>query len=278
MTLLAQCDLKGADAWPVACECAFLGDPTMLDDLKAGLKIHNIIALIYGDSINGFLSRQEFKRLSKSIDENHWRYHACKKVAYGSFYGMAPLKMSEGILKDSYSKGGEPVYVAPEICAEIQRVAVFTRYPGIKKRFKWYEEMLLSTGRLVTEIGHVRTFHGRKSDWKGGVRVVNQDTLREALATKPQIITTHMIKRACHRAWYDPENYNEDGSLKMRILLTVHDSKIDALDESEKEFCRIKSRQWFDNPITIMGIMVTIPFSGQISRSWAMRKDETDDI
>lgn len=274
MTLLAQCDLKGADAWTVACECASLGDPTMLDDLKAGLKIHNIVALIYEDSKCAAFDRCDFKVASKSIDENHWRYHACKKVVYETFYGASPNKMMEGILKDSYSKGNEPVYVAPSICDEIQKVAVFTRYPGIRKRFKWYENMLLSTGQLVTEIGHVRTFHGRKADWKGGVRSINQDTLREALAEKPQLVTTHMAKRALHNCWYDTENYNDDGSLKVRPLLTVHDSGIFAFEESLKEFARAKLKAWWNNPVTISDIEVTIPFSGTFGRDWSMKECE----
>jgi hypothetical protein len=273
-TLQAQCDLKGADAWTVACECAALGDPTMLDDLKAGLKIHNITALIYEDSDYARGSRDYLKEHSKFIDENHWRYHACKKVTYGSFYGMAPQKMSEGILKDSYSKGGEPVWVDPKLCAEIQQVAVFTRYPGIKRRFKWYENILLSTGRLATPGGHIRTFQGRKADWKGGVRSVNQDTLREALATLPQWVTTWSVKKAIHRAWYDRENYNADGSLKVRILLTVHDSLLSALDSSLKEWAKGKLREWFANEVEISGIRVTIPFSGTLGADWGMKECE----
>jgi hypothetical protein len=273
-TLMAQCDLKGADAWTVACECASLGDPIMLDDLKAGLKIHNVVALIYEDRDNATLDRPAFKGFSKFIDENHWRYHACKKVTYGSFYGMQSQKMMEGILKDSYGKGGVPVYVAPKICDEIQQVAVFTRYPGIKLRFKYYEKMLLNEGRLVTETGHVRTFQGRKADWKGGVRVVNADTHREALATEPQLMTTYVNNLAIRNCWYDEENYKEDGSLRVRPLLTVHDSGIYALDEEDKEFAKVKLRQWYTNEITIAGIKVTIPFSGTIGTDWSMKESE----
>lgn len=271
MTLLAQCDLKGADAWTVACECAALGDPTMLDDLKAGLKIHNIVALIYEDATNANLDRAALKFASKSIDENHWRYKACKQICYGSFYGMASQKMMEGILRNSYGTSGEPVYVGSKICEEIQQLAVFTRYPGIRKRFKWYENMLLTTGSLITEIGHERTFHGRKSEWKGGCRVVNQDTLREALSTKPQLITTYVNNLALRNCWYDTENYRDDGLLRIRPLLTVHDSSIFALSEDDKEFAWAKFLNYYNNPVTIMGITITIPFSGTIGRDWSMQ-------
>lgn len=577
MTLLAQCDLKGADAWTVACECASLGDPTMLDDLKAGLKIHNITALIYENSANASLDRPALKLASKSIDENHWRYKACKQVCYGcytkghevltpdgwikiedltpgvkimvygnqnrcawfeapsrltafpytgtlynfeghsyssevtgdhkipyttnqipkhclaaemavrkacdlptaayfeagkqpvfypelvaafqadgsknkkghitfgfrkrrkvdrvchfldvwripyrkylygkdwritisdklhrehitkwgksasaqmltwtpecldrflnelehwdghrqgaivsvssvdknhlewldtllhlrgrngcmeprsytsgfgstvwrlhlnhrtyadrasmevttrevidepvycptvstgfimvrrkgkiyasgnSFYGMAPQKMMEGILKMSYGTSGIPVYVSPKICDEIQRLAVFTRYPGIKLRFKHYETMLLNEGRLVSEIGHIRTFQGRKADWKGGVRVVNADTHREALATKPQLVTTYVNNLALRNCWYDQENYRDNGSLRVRPLLTVHDSGIYALDEEDKEFAKVKLPVWYANEITIAGVKVTIPYSGTIGVDWGMKESE----
>lgn len=275
--LLAQCDLKGADSWTIACHCAALGDPTMLDDLRAGMKIQSILVLLYerGEGVNA-LDRGELKSLcTTTVNGDSWQYHACKMVLYGSSYGMAPDKMSEGILKNSYKDDGQPVYVPPATCKDIQERAMFVRYPGIRLWHKeWEKELIHGHGQLRSSVGHIRTFHGRKWDWQGGVRVVNRETQREALASEPQLITTYCIKLAQERCWYDEANRNDDDSLKVRPLLTVHDSFISRFDESLKEFARVKLHEWFDNPVTIAGITVTIPFAGTFGRGWDMKEGE----
>jgi hypothetical protein len=209
------------------------------------------------------------------VDGEGWLYHACKAVVYGSSYGMAADKMSVGLLTTSYKNGGLPVYVNPKLCQDIQEKAFFIRYPGIKLWHKEWEHILVyGKGQLTTSGGHVRTFHGRKWDWQGGMKVVNRETHREALASEPQWVTTFCIKLAQERCYYDPENRREDGGLKIRPLLTVHDSILARFDASDKLFARTKLCQWLDNPVAIAGITVTIPFSGTIGRSWDMKESE----
>jgi hypothetical protein len=41
---IGKCDLKGADGWTIGAYMAMLGDSTMLEDLKFGLKPAQIVA------------------------------------------------------------------------------------------------------------------------------------------------------------------------------------------------------------------------------------------
>lgn len=279
--LLAQADLRGADSWTVAAWCTALGDPTMLDDLKAGMKIQSILVLLYNAKddaerirINR-LSRDELKQLCKQVDEERWDYHACKRILYGSAYQMRPEKMSVQLASDSYKKDGVPLFVSPATCQSIQERAFFVRYPGVRFWHRHWEKKLIAGGSvLATSFGHAHTFQGRKTEYKAGRLAANQDTLRELLATEPQLVTTYATKKAMERCWYDPENQREDGGLRVELLLTVHDSVLFQFKQEDKEWARRKIKQWFDNEVVIAGIPVKIPFSGTIGKDWGMKEAE----
>lgn len=280
--LLAQADLRGADSWTVAAWCAALGDPTMLDDLKAGMKIQSILVLLYNARddaerihINR-LSREELKVLCKQVDEERWDYHASKRVLYGSSYGMRPEKMSVQLASDSYKKDGTPLFVSPATCQSIQERAFFVRYPGVRYWHRhWERKLVIGESVLAASFGHAHIFQGRKTEYKAGRVVANQDTLRELLATEPQLVTTYATKKAMECCWYDPENRREDGGLRVELLLTVHDSVIFQFKQEDKEWARRKIKQWFDNEVVIAGIPIKIPFSGTIGKDWGMEDAET---
>ena len=108
-----ECDLSGADGWTVAAHCAACGDPTMLNDLRAGVKIANNIALahMHGGKVLQW-SREALRQAASEVDKSGWLYFASKRVQHGSNYGMGGKTMSDQILKDSYKLFGEPVFVA----------------------------------------------------------------------------------------------------------------------------------------------------------------------
>lgn len=266
---IGQLDLRGADGWGVAAECAQLGDSTMLLDLQAGIKPANIIALIYehGPSINK-LSREELLVRQKSVAKDSWIYIASKKVLYGGCYLMSPPGMSKTLLKDSYKETGVPVFVRPKKCKEIQEQALFLRYPGIKR---WHESAgrrMMADGRIVTSLGWSRSFFGRKSD----MGKPNRQTLGEWLGTVPQFYTTTAIKLAMMRLWDDSTNRHEDCSLRVELLHTVHDSLNPQWQVAEHDYARGKLVEWFQNPITIAGTALTIPASGTYGLSWGDQK------
>lgn len=255
-------DLSGADGWTIACECAVLGDTTMLDDLRFGLKPAQLVALLYQHgSVANTWTRSELKAKLPGIKDPPWLYLACKRVIWGTCYGMGELKMSEQILEDSFDPdgGATPVYVEPKTCRALQTL-VHARYPGIRRRQERIRMLLARDGYLEFANGSRRTFFGRKDD---------NATLREAYGAHPQVVTTWVTSLGWHRLWFDRENRSDGREPIVQPLFLVHDSLIGQWPIVQRDWAIPKLRAWFDNPITIAGTTVTIPYSGHYGPSWA---------
>lgn len=251
--LMAQCDLKGADGWTVACWSAALGDPTMLMDLQNGIKPAQLLArgLEAGDGIMRETRLEVLRAECAKVGKSDWRYIAGKPVQHGSTYGMGVPTMQRQIVEASYKQTGEPVFIEQSVLKELQRL-FFVRYPGIKRWHARTERLLQESGRMTMSTGHTRTFYGRKKDIA---------TRNEALAEEPQHMTTHANNTALLRGWDDH-----------RPLLTpqhhMHDSLNWQFRVAHKEAARIAIRECFNNPVTIAGITLVIPFEGGIGTSW----------
>ena len=130
---LFQCDLEGADGCTVAAHCARLGDSTMLDDHRAGLKPAKIIALFYwfGPDINK-LDRSDLKWLHDNVFPivikltGKWLYLGCKRVQHGSSYMMGIPTMCLNILKDSFKESGMPIYMEQSVATNSTECVFFT--------------------------------------------------------------------------------------------------------------------------------------------------------
>lgn len=254
-----QCDLEGADGWTVAAHCAALGDPTMLDDYRAGLKPAKIIALAYMKGPDVLkLSRPMLKDACLAVGKDGWLYLGAKRVFHGTNYGMQPQTMSDQLLKDSYKLSGEPIYVPPMECAKLQRL-VLLRYPGIQAWHRNCRNLLVRTGKLTNAGGHTRHFLNRREE---------VSTLKEYLADEPQENTTYAIKLALHRLWHDPENRRGDNVLYVEPLLTVHDAICGQWQVERTAFAVRKLHEWFDNTLTIANSKIVIPFDGAYGPSW----------
>jgi DNA polymerase len=252
-----QCDLSGADGWTVAAHCQRLGDPTMMDDYLFGLKPANIIALMYeGMKVNG-MSREQLKVEGKKVDKDGWLYFACKRVQHGSNYGMGKITMSDVILKDSYKYLGEPTVVPSSTCEQLQRL-YYMRYPGVLAWHRWMVQQLKATRSLTSGSGHTHHFFGRSDD---------HDTLKSALADEPQQNTTYATNRAILNLWLDPEN-RSGSRLIVEPLHQVHDALIGQFPKKRTDWAVEKIRGWFNEPLTIAGQSLVIPFEGNYGDSW----------
>lgn len=257
---IGQRDLSNSDAYSVAAFCAMLGDPTMLDDLRAKIKPANVLARIYevGPNVNQ-LTREQLREECKKVDSEGWLYFACKRVLHGSNYGMGKVTMANQILTDSFKLLGEPIWLEPRACEQIQERAFFVRYPGVRRWHEWMAREIKEKGMLVTSTGFQRRIFGRKDD---------HNTLKELLAHYPQYFTTRAIKMTLHRQWNDAENRREDGSLRVEPLLLVHDSNVSQWCIEDTEFAKVKLAEWFENPLTVAGLTLTIPASGTFGPDW----------
>lgn len=249
---LFQCDLAGADGWTVGAHLAALGDPTMLDDLRAKLKPAAVICYMFrhgNHSLQG-KSRDEIKELLKEVKKEDYDYFACKQGIWGTCYLMGAMKLADVILIQSEGK----VLLSKADVTSFQN-AVFARY-NVRLWHRWMANQLSKRPELVNSFGHHRRFWGRSTEILG-----------QALANEPQEVTTYVTKLALHNMWNDPEN--RDGlKLKVEPLHTVHDSLISQSKKELKDWTIIKLNQWFDNEITVAGIRLKIPFSGEIGNNW----------
>ncbi len=291
-----QCDLEGADGWTVAAHCARLGDRTMLEDYYAGLKPAKIIALLYyfGGIINT-LDRETLKWYHDHVfplvlkDVGKWIYLGCKRVQHGSNYLMGIPTMLLNIMKDSYKESGEPVYMEHSIASALQQL-YFSRYPGVRTWHQWGESKLVADGQLTSASGQTRTFFGRRF----GADI--KDTVKEFLAHEPQSNTTYATNLAMLQLATDPANrvieVNEQGikggdgtfhmwggsrppnrqwysgSFIVEPLHQVHDALCGQWPQCFRTWGRTKVRAWFNNPLTIAGTTLVIPFDGAFGPSW----------
>ena len=263
-----QCDLEGADGWTVAAHCHRLGDPTMWDDYKAGMKPAKLIALMYwfGPAINQF-DREELKWLHDHVFPlvirlaGKWLYLGSKRVQHGSSYMMGIPTMCLNILKDSFKESGTPIYMEQSIARNLQNL-MFSRYPGIQTWHRWAESKLVADGKLSSASGQCRLFFGRRY----GPDMHN--TVKEFLAHEPQSNTTWATSLAMLKLWTDPENRRPDGTLLIEPLHQVHDALCGQWPQSHRDWARLKLKSYFTNTLTIADREVVIPFEGAYGPSW----------
>lgn len=269
-----QCDLAGADGWTVAAWCNALGDSTMIEDYRYGLKPAKIIALMYehGDRINS-LSRPELKAFCDSesregglCDGDGWLYFGSKRVQHSGNYGAGDETTSKIILKDSHKFTGNPIYIEPKIIGRL-RAMYRARYWGLPKWHELVTTKLLSFGYLDTPCGHRRTFFGRIREGASG-KIINHETLRAALSHEPQVNTTFATNRAMFNLWSDPENRRPNGSLIIEPLHQVHDALCGQFPKELAEWAVPKIASYFGQSMCIAGQEIVIPFEGAYGPNW----------
>lgn len=265
-----QCDLAGADGWTVGAHAARLGDPTMLEDYQAGLKPAKIIAFIYAfgadtvcelsrDDLLFWSEKSAFKIFSESFGT--WLYDGCKVVQHGSSYLMGIPTMQTNLMKRSFKDTGVPIYMEHSAGRALQQ-GMFARYKGVPWWHQWAESKLVADGKLTSASGHTRVFFGRRF----GKDI--HDTVKEFLADEPQQNTTWVTNLAMLNLWNDPDNRRPDGSLIIEPLHQVHDALCGQWPKTCRAWAINKVRSYFDNPITIAGTKLVIPFEGNYGPSW----------
>ena len=253
--IMEQDDLRGADGWTVAAHCAALGDPTMLDDLLAGIQIAKVIASMFLDGPEiSRLQRSELKKHIEKIEKKNPIYFASKCVYHGSNYMMKKRTLSATIFIQSEGE----INISEAEADKLQQF-YFQRYKGVQLWQNWILTQIKQRGYIVSASGHKRIFFGQKND---------PNTHKEALADEPQQNTTYATNLSALRMWNDPDNRTPDGGLIVEPLHQIHDALLKQFEESKLSFAREKSYEWFNNPLRIHGIEITIPFEGRAGDNW----------
>jgi len=254
---LFQCDLSGADGWTVGAHLYSLGEHTMLDDLKAKIKPAAAIAYLLrhgNESLKG-KQRDEIKDLLKEVKKDDYDYFMCKCGIWGICYLMGVDRLSDLIFTQSEGR-----LILSRSDVKNFRDAVFARYHPDKWHRATQDKLSKQPypPKLVSASGHTRMFFGRFNEILG-----------QALANEPQENTTYATNLAVFRLWHDPEN-RLGKKLKIEPLHQVHDALVGQFRISDTAWAITKIKSYFDNPLIIAGLPITIPFSGAYGTNWAL--------
>jgi len=270
-----QADLKGADAWTVAADLAALGHPLMLEDLKAGVKpavlllrMLEVMEAGQDASVIARLGSQDAKAECEKVvipkgmlpdgRPADWKYVSMKRVQHGSNYEGKEDTISATIFKDSDGL----IDVPPSEVAKYQRLYML-RY-NISARSQWMRTHLVETGGVLqTAAGIRRRFFGIRNP-----RNIEDDIIRQALASEPQANTTYATNLALKRLWFDTTNRRKSGALFVEPLLQIHDAIAGQFPTRLHNFAAENLHRWFDNELVIHGIKVIISVDIKFGRSW----------
>lgn len=251
-----KADLEGADSWTVGAQLYALGDTTLIDDLRAGFKPAQIlaIAMLHGTHLIG-ASHADLKPLKADLKSGKGKemYAIAKAVNHGSAYMMAERTMNLNIFKQSKGE----IYIAPEDCKAMQGL-LFKRY-NYPKLHGVMKKAMETRPYLDMPGGHRHYFLGRKDN----------STLRQILASTPQYNTTVTANIVLHRLYYTPVNRKgTQGDLYLRPANQVHDETdcsfaVEDLAKVREVWNAVK-----DVNLTVMGVTFRIPFEAQFGPTW----------
>lgn len=281
-----QCDLSGADGWTVAAHLASLGDPTMLEDYRFGIKPAKVLCWLFrhGASSLAGKSRAEIKEITSPISSKDWDYFLCKIGQHGTCYLMGATKLANQAFIQSEGK----VTVSTKDTEDLQKL-FFIRY-NVRLWHRYVERQIAKSGTptLTSASGHIRRFFGRKTELLG-----------EMLAHEPQANTTYATNLAAWRLWTDRNNRlsllstsnkgasistssNRDtvsllrqmdrNTLRIEPLHQVHDALIGQFKITDTTWAIDKLKSYFANEIIIAGQKIIIPFEGNYGDSWGNLK------
>jgi hypothetical protein len=257
-----------------------LGNSRMMDHLKAKIKPSVVIVMLteYGNDVYTW-SFEKLKEVhdatlkaTKTVAKFKDAYRCAKACQHGTNYGMQPALMSSILLQSSvkswvqnFNDGieGEIDFkmTHPMVMARYQKL--YSEYYGIEKRNEWLRTQLSNHGYLDCANGHRRKFMSIRSR-----KNIDDATVRIAASHEPQANTTYATNAALCNMYYDLTNRTAKGNLRCEPLLMIHDALAGQCHTSQRDWAEEKMSEWFNVPLLIHGIPVTIPVEGGFGRNW----------
>ena len=275
-----QADLKGADAWTVAADLAALGYPHMLEDLKIGVKPSKLLlrmlevltlggdpsAIARLDAKDALVESNKVIVPEGTLPDGRpadWQYVCMKRVQHGTNYDGKEDTISATIFKDSDGAIDVPPHQV------IQYQSLYKMRYNTPARSAWMRQHLASTGGVLqTACGIRRRFFGIRT-----TNFIEDDIVRQALASEPQAITTYVTNNALKNLWYDPANRRKNGALFIEPLLQIHDALAGQFPKRLRAFAAERLSTYFTTTLTIHGIEVTIPVDIRVGKNWGNCKE-----
>lgn len=254
--LMGNADLSGADTWTVATKCEVLGDSTMIEDIRYGIKPAWRLLIGFYDGPEAMQRDNDFikSRGKELADEYPDMYRGSKGAVHGSNYKLQPAKGVEIILKQSMGK----VLMGQQDFKTLQDLYMLS-YQGVKLWQEDVQRQLLNRGFLRGAGGHKRIFFERRS---------SDDTLRVALAEEPQQNTTYATKLAMSKLFFGRFNRCQMGKMIVEMQNTVHDSIVYKFRKKYIDGLNEILGEAFDNELIIEGRKVKIGYEYDTGECW----------
>lgn len=251
-----KADLEGADSVTVAAILQHLGDATLHDDLKAGLKPAQVLALALLDENNEVMNQTQEWLLENKVRLTNTKgkhfYKVAKMVNHGSAYLLSAGGMSTQIFEQS---DGE-IHMEPQKCKTLQEI-LFRRY-DYTLYHRFMKELMMKDAVLETTGGQKRRFYGRK----------DHSTLREMLAFLPQAHTCYVTNTVINRLYRDPMNRVAAGNLFFKICNQVHDETDSYFPKGQESIASKIFNSLKEVPLKIFGIPFRIEFEAEYGENW----------
>jgi uracil-DNA glycosylase len=253
---LLKADLEGADSWTQAAQLMCVGEPRLMNDLLAGLKPAQALAIAHILNNPEVLTWEAaqilpYKKLLKN-PEGEIIYAFCKAISHGSAYMMAENTMHQNIFKRSEGE----IFISAEQCKKLQ-LMFFKRY-NMPKVHNFMRQIMVSKGYLDYSDGSRQFFLGRKDN----------QTLREMLSSAPQRHTAIASNTTILRLFNSPENRDANNKLILKPINQVHDEtdqlfhklQLQKAADLFRKNCSVKQTFW--------GVDFIIPFEAQYGENW----------
>lgn len=249
-----KADLEGADSVTVAACLEVAGDKRLHEDIKAGLKPAQTLALamILGNEVMQWSVDKIKAHLFKLKEDEYKNYYKiAKAINHGSAYMLSPGGMHTNIFRLS---DGD-LFVTPKECEKNQQL-LFRRYdyPTYHRQIK---SVMHSARTLVAASGQEREFLGRPDN----------STLRKMLAYLPQAHTAYVTNKTIEALYYSECNRAGEGLL-LKLCNQVHDETDFYIPIGKEELAHEIFYSLCHVPIELWGCKFEIKFEANYGANW----------
>lgn len=130
------------------------------------------------------------------------------------------------------------------------------RFPEVARHYVEIKREILSTGRLVSEVGYTRIFFGD---------IVNSHpVLRGAVAHEPQSLSVMILYQGFWKVW--KLCYESEGALRLKAH--IYDSIFTQIRDDLVHHYRPLILEAMNNPVTINDEVLRIPVEFKVGKNW----------
>lgn len=234
---ICECDLKGAELWPVA----FLSEePKMMEKLLNGDDLH-----LYNASI--IFNKPEDQVITQGSTNERTTGKTC-------FHGYDYCMTETGLIKAMRKDHGIDL---DKTTARLYLSRLHKAFPRIKNNWhKQVEDDLRNNNKtMITGMNRKIQFLDRMSD----------KLLRNAISLNPRSTIADLLNEVM-KDWFN--KYNNNTKLNCQLLMQNHDAFSIQFPKNKMEDNLDKLREVFNHPIVINGYEITIPVEIVVSDKW----------